>query len=493
MMASKLLQNQFKKISSEPIEGVLFELIDENLFEWKAYVEGPKETDYEGGIFQIQLKFPNDYPMSPPTLVFLSEFWHPNVYTDGKVCISILHPPGEDETSGELPEERWLPTQTVTTIMLSVISLLSAPNTSSPANVDASVEWRNDRAAYKKRVKDLIIKANQKVPQGIKIPHPDSDPHERKMNIQQDEDFIDSSILPSTNYFNSSSDGNNDNKDTALTINEDGDKGVRKLEDYPYITIKPVKQLPQIDIPDSEMIVFLTPGKESCLFIDKLHTNTTQNDIRLVFSNYGLIYAIDMKDYHQRSRTNNTETSSTSSSGKVALVRFYSIRAAKKAYSELQGLSFYGQTTRVNLSTYQAHTNELPIHRSIQLINYYLGFNKWSSEIRSHQCLSVNCIFNEETQEQIYETQYSCTMGIIFSANGLELEGTGVGFSESNKREDSWEHARKIATSNALKSVFTKIAIFIIGDQSFAYSLVEQNDENRNQNEQMQIDGFQYQ
>jgi ubiquitin-protein ligase len=61
------------------------------------------------------------------------------VYTDGKVCISILHPPGVDEMSGELPEERWLPTQTVTTILLSIISLLSAPNTSSPANVDASV------------------------------------------------------------------------------------------------------------------------------------------------------------------------------------------------------------------------------------------------------------------------------------------------------------------------------------------------------------------
>jgi len=61
------------------------------------------------------------------------------VYDDGKVCISILHPPGEDEMSGELPEERWLPTQSVSTILLSVISLLSDPNFSSPANVDASV------------------------------------------------------------------------------------------------------------------------------------------------------------------------------------------------------------------------------------------------------------------------------------------------------------------------------------------------------------------
>ena len=41
--------------------------------------------------------------------------------------------------SGELPEERWLPTQTVGTVLLSVISMLNDPNTSSPANVDASV------------------------------------------------------------------------------------------------------------------------------------------------------------------------------------------------------------------------------------------------------------------------------------------------------------------------------------------------------------------
>jgi ubiquitin-conjugating enzyme E2 R len=55
------------------------------------------------------------------------------------VCISILHAPGEDALSGELPEERWLPTQTVASVMLSVVSMLSDPNISSPANLDASV------------------------------------------------------------------------------------------------------------------------------------------------------------------------------------------------------------------------------------------------------------------------------------------------------------------------------------------------------------------
>lgn len=186
--SAKLLQNQFKKIQQEPVEGIAVELTDDNMYEWKVYIEGPKETFYEGGIFQLAMKFPADYPMSPPTVSFVSDFWHPNVYTDGKVCISILHPPGVDEMSGELPEERWLPTQTVTTILLSIISLLSAPNTSSPANVDASVEWRKNPASYKERVRGLVEKANKAVPSHVKIPHPDTDPVEKQREKEKREE-----------------------------------------------------------------------------------------------------------------------------------------------------------------------------------------------------------------------------------------------------------------------------------------------------------------
>eukprot|EP01113_Clastostelium_recurvatum_P010301 TRINITY_DN1508_c0_g1_i1.p1 TRINITY_DN1508_c0_g1~~TRINITY_DN1508_c0_g1_i1.p1 ORF type:complete len:256 (-),score=88.21 TRINITY_DN1508_c0_g1_i1:79-804(-) len=185
MSASKLLQNQLKKIQTEPVEGVSVDLNEDNLFDWKVYIEGPADTEYAGGIFQMTMKFPQDYPMNPPTVIFTSDFWHPNVYPDGKVCISILHPPIVDEMSGELPEERWLPTQTVATILLSIISLLSAPNTSSPANVDASVQWRKDPAAYRERVRQLVMKANQQVPPGIKIPHPDTDPVERQRQIEK--------------------------------------------------------------------------------------------------------------------------------------------------------------------------------------------------------------------------------------------------------------------------------------------------------------------
>ncbi|XP_068029910.1 ubiquitin-conjugating enzyme E2 R1 isoform X1 [Anomalospiza imberbis] len=94
------------------------------------------------GLAEARLRFPIDYPYSPPAFRFLTKMWHPNIYETGDVCISILHPPVDDPQSGELPSERWNPTQNVRTILLSVISLLNEPNTFSPANVDASVMYR---------------------------------------------------------------------------------------------------------------------------------------------------------------------------------------------------------------------------------------------------------------------------------------------------------------------------------------------------------------
>jgi len=164
--------------------------------------------------------------MLPPSLQFTSEFWHPNVYPDGRVCISILHAPGEDAMSGELPEERWLPTQTVGTVLLSVISMLNDPNTSSPANVDASVMWRNDRPTYLKKCAELVEKANKEMPEGIVIPHPDTNPEERQKELDrmkaQNEtvDFYDDEEEEEDFFPESGEDGNSVN--SAFYDSDDG-------------------------------------------------------------------------------------------------------------------------------------------------------------------------------------------------------------------------------------------------------------------------------
>ena len=93
----------------------------------------------------------------PPAMTFRTKMWHPNIYPDGKVCISILHPPGDDpHNERETADLRWRPVLGVETILVSVISLLSDPNDNSPANIDAAVQWRDDFEGFKKQVKRLV-------------------------------------------------------------------------------------------------------------------------------------------------------------------------------------------------------------------------------------------------------------------------------------------------------------------------------------------------
>lgn len=118
--------------------------------------EGPIDTAYEGGIFTVILTFPPDFPNNPPEMKFDHEMWHPNIYPDGTVCISILHPPGSDlYNEQERPEERWRPILGVESILISVYSMLEEPNISSPANVDAALHLKSDPLDYKKKVQLL--------------------------------------------------------------------------------------------------------------------------------------------------------------------------------------------------------------------------------------------------------------------------------------------------------------------------------------------------
>ncbi|GIQ86560.1 hypothetical protein KIPB_008435, partial [Kipferlia bialata] len=116
----------------------------------------PGDTPYAGGLFKAEMSFPCNYPQSPPKLRFTSQFYHPNVYEDGSVCISILHEAGNDALSGETAVERWRPIHTVRTILLSVVSLISDPNISSPANVDAARMFRDNKKKYRRRVSRTV-------------------------------------------------------------------------------------------------------------------------------------------------------------------------------------------------------------------------------------------------------------------------------------------------------------------------------------------------
>jgi ubiquitin-conjugating enzyme E2 G1 len=155
-----LLMKQFKDISKHPVDGFSIGLVDDDVYQWRVMMEGPEDTLYEGGYFPCTLTFPKEYPNSPPVMKFLSDVWHPNVYPDGRVCIFILHEAREDAyNQQELMSEKWRPILGVESILISVQSMLSEPNLESPANMDAAVQFRTDREAYRRRIKTIVRKS----------------------------------------------------------------------------------------------------------------------------------------------------------------------------------------------------------------------------------------------------------------------------------------------------------------------------------------------
>lgn len=170
--AHRRLLQEYRALTNNPPEGITAGPVSEDdLLHWECLIQGPEGTPFEGGVFPAELKFPKDYPLAPPSMKFLADVWHPNgsslprpsvrwlladlfpVYPSGLVCISILHPPGDDPNHYEHASERWSPIQSVEKILISVMSMLAEPNDESPANVEAAKMWRERRTEYENRVR----------------------------------------------------------------------------------------------------------------------------------------------------------------------------------------------------------------------------------------------------------------------------------------------------------------------------------------------------
>ncbi|KAJ1544062.1 Ubiquitin-conjugating enzyme E2 G2 [Nowakowskiella sp. JEL0078] len=153
-------KRKHSRLTVNPPEGITAGPISEdNFFLWEALIAGPPGTAYEDGIFSATLTFQKDYPLSPPVMKFIGPMYHPNVYPDGNVCISILHPPGDDPNMYEHASERWSPVQSVEKILLSVVSMLAEPNDESGANIEASKMWRDDRKQFDEIVREIVRKS----------------------------------------------------------------------------------------------------------------------------------------------------------------------------------------------------------------------------------------------------------------------------------------------------------------------------------------------
>ena len=75
----KRLNNELIELQKYPITNCSAGIKTNDITHWLATIIGPDETPYAGGIFMLDIKFPNEYPFVPPKVYFITPIYHCNI------------------------------------------------------------------------------------------------------------------------------------------------------------------------------------------------------------------------------------------------------------------------------------------------------------------------------------------------------------------------------------------------------------------------------
>ena len=114
--------SDIKEIRKNPLteHGIYYEHDEANMLCAKAMVIGPEDTPYADGFYLFKIKYPSNYPYSPPSVNFCTSDgvtrFNPNLYRTGKVCLSILN---------TWQGEQWSGCQTISSVLLAICTTLN--------------------------------------------------------------------------------------------------------------------------------------------------------------------------------------------------------------------------------------------------------------------------------------------------------------------------------------------------------------------------------
>ncbi|KAG0171445.1 ubiquitin-conjugating enzyme E2 E1 [Apophysomyces sp. BC1034] len=133
--SAKRISKELAEISLDPPSNCSAGPKGDNLYEWVSTIAGPAGSPYAGGIFFLDVHFPQEYPFKPPKVVFRTRIYHCNINSQGAICLDIL-------------KDNWSPALTISKVLLSICSLLTDPNPHDPLVGSIAQEYLNDREEH---------------------------------------------------------------------------------------------------------------------------------------------------------------------------------------------------------------------------------------------------------------------------------------------------------------------------------------------------------
>mmetsp|Transcript_50034 Transcript_50034/g.82947 ORF Transcript_50034/g.82947 Transcript_50034/m.82947 type:complete len:148 (+) Transcript_50034:66-509(+) len=144
-MASKRINKELQDLGKDPPSNCSAGPVGSDLFHWQATIMGPPDSPYQGGVFFLNIHFPTDYPFKPPKVNFTTRIYHPNINSNGAICLDILN-------------SQWSPALTISKVVLSICSLLTDPNPDDPLVPEIARIYKQDRGKYETTAKEWTRK-----------------------------------------------------------------------------------------------------------------------------------------------------------------------------------------------------------------------------------------------------------------------------------------------------------------------------------------------
>eukprot|EP00695_Tsukubamonas_globosa_P000739 TRINITY_DN164_c0_g1_i1.p1 TRINITY_DN164_c0_g1~~TRINITY_DN164_c0_g1_i1.p1 ORF type:complete len:148 (-),score=17.54 TRINITY_DN164_c0_g1_i1:92-535(-) len=144
-MALKRITKELQDLQKDPPSNCSAGPVGSELFHWQATIMGPPDSPYAGGLFFLNIQFPTDYPFKSPKCQFTTKIYHPNINSNGSICLDIL-------------KDQWSPALTISKVLLSICSLLTDPNPDDPLVPDIAHVYKTDRARYEATAREWTRK-----------------------------------------------------------------------------------------------------------------------------------------------------------------------------------------------------------------------------------------------------------------------------------------------------------------------------------------------
>ncbi|WVR06272.1 hypothetical protein IAU60_003302 [Kwoniella sp. DSM 27419] len=158
-MAAKRIKKEIADISKENLGSMTLAPNESDIFQWKATLPGPSGSPYEGGVFEVDIKVPDDYPFSPPRLHFVTKVYHCNIASTGAICLDLL-------------KNAWSPALSLYKVILSLSSLLTDPNPGDPLVPAIAQEYKKNRKQHDATAREWVRKYATPKAQAASQPQP---------------------------------------------------------------------------------------------------------------------------------------------------------------------------------------------------------------------------------------------------------------------------------------------------------------------------------